>query len=167
MKINSLQGFYHTKCPPRQQGLVFQVIVRNAKMNGVVDYANDATGKKWPFCPVAHKKQLFLRTDFKTVAQIMWLGVEQTTTKKKPPYREALLYNKLLYSQLTSNACFPPSHLGNSNKFDCARFGVGYLLNAVATSTATATVAPTIGLLPMPRKPIISTCAGTDDEPAN
>ena len=32
-----------------------------------------------------------------------------------------------------------------------------YLLNAVATSTATATVAPTIGLLPIPRKPIIST----------
>ena len=34
-------------------------------------------------------------------------------------------------------------------------------------ATATATVAPTIGLLPIPRKPIISTCAGTDDEPAN
>ena len=42
-----------------------------------------------------------------------------------------------------------------------------YLLRAVATSTAQATVQPTIGLLPMPRKPIISTCAGTDDEPAN
>ena len=38
---------------------------------------------------------------------------------------------------------------------------------ACSTATATATVAPTIGLLPMPRKPIISTCAGTDDEPAN
>ena len=32
-----------------------------------------------------------------------------------------------------------------------------YLLNAVATSTATATVAPTIGLLPIPKNPIIST----------
>ena len=42
-----------------------------------------------------------------------------------------------------------------------------YLLSAVATSTAQATVQPTIGLLPMPRNPIISTCAGTDDEPAN
>ena len=31
----------------------------------------------------------------------------------------------------------------------------------------TAIVAPTIGLLPIPRKPIISTCAGTDEEPAN
>ena len=58
---------------------------------------------------------------------------------------------------LTSSACFPPSHLGNSSKLDCTRFGVGYLLNAVATSTATATVAPTIGLFPIPRKPIIST----------
>ena len=36
-----------------------------------------------------------------------------------------------------------------------------YLLSAVATSTAQATVQPTIGLLPMPRNPIISTCAGT------
>ena len=40
-------------------------------------------------------------------------------------------------------------------------------LSAVATSTAQATVQPTIGLLPMPRNPIISTCAGTDEEPAN
>ena len=39
-----------------------------------------------------------------------------------------------------------------------------YLLSAVATSTAQATVQPTIGLLPMPRNPIISTCAGTDDK---
>ena len=42
-----------------------------------------------------------------------------------------------------------------------------YLLRAVATSTAQATVQPTIGLLPIPRNPIISTCAGTDEEPAN
>ena len=27
-----------------KQGLVFQVNVRNAKMNAVMDYANDATG---------------------------------------------------------------------------------------------------------------------------
>ncbi len=32
-----------------------------------------------------------------------------------------------------------------------------YLLKAVATSTAQATVHPTIGLLPIPRNPIIST----------
>ncbi len=38
---------------------------------------------------------------------------------------------------------------------------------ASSTATATATVAPTMGLLPMPRKPIISTCAGTELEPAN
>ena len=31
-------------------------------------------------------------------------------------------------------------------------------------STAQATVQPTIELLPMPRNPIISTCAGTDDK---
>ena len=44
---------------------------------------------------------------------------------------------------------------------------IDYLFSAVATSTAQATVQPTIGLFPMPRKPIISTCAGTEDEPAN
>ena len=42
-----------------------------------------------------------------------------------------------------------------------------YFFMASSTATATATVAPTIGLLPMPRKPIISTCAGTDELPAN
>jgi hypothetical protein len=42
-----------------------------------------------------------------------------------------------------------------------------YLFKASATPTATATVAPTIGLLPIPKKPIISTCAGTEEEPAN
>ena len=40
-------------------------------------------------------------------------------------------------------------------------------LNDSSTATATATVAPTIGLLPMPMRPIISTCAGTELEPAN
>ena len=34
---------------------------------------------------------------------------------------------------------------------------VDYLFKAVATSTAQATVQPTIGLLPIPKKPIIST----------
>ncbi len=34
---------------------------------------------------------------------------------------------------------------------------LNYLLKAVATSTAQATVHPTIGLLPIPRNPIIST----------
>ena len=42
-----------------------------------------------------------------------------------------------------------------------------YFFSASSTATATATVAPTMGLLPMPRKPIISTCAGTEEEPAN
>ena len=44
---------------------------------------------------------------------------------------------------------------------------LSYLLRAEATSTAHATVQPTIGLFPIPMNPIISTCAGTDEEPAN
>ena len=45
--------------------------------------------------------------------------------------------------------------------------GEDYFFIASSTATATATVAPTIGLLPMPMSPIISTCAGTEEEPAN
>ena len=51
-----------------KQGLVFQVNVRNAKMNDVIDYANDATGLKCGFCSRCAQ-------DVKTVAQLMWLGV--------------------------------------------------------------------------------------------
>ena len=36
-----------------------------------------------------------------------------------------------------------------------------------STATATETVMPTMGLLPAPRKPIFSTWAGTEEEPAN
>ena len=43
----------------------------------------------------------------------------------------------------------------------------GPYFSASSTATAQATVAPTMGLLPMPIKPIISTCAGTEEEPAN
>ena len=42
-----------------------------------------------------------------------------------------------------------------------------YLFMPSCTATATATVAPTMGLLPMPMRPIISTCAGTEEDPAN
>ena len=42
-----------------------------------------------------------------------------------------------------------------------------YSFRAALTATAQATVAPTMGLLPMPMRPIMSTCAGTEEEPAN
>ncbi len=48
--------------------------------------------------------------------------------------------------------------------FACAS---DYLVRPSCTATAQATEAPTIGLLPIPIRPIISTCAGTDEEPAN
>lgn len=46
---------------------------------------------------------------------------------------------------------------------------LGRYLYFIASSIATATEtdAPTIGLLPIPMSPIISTWAGTDEEPAN
>ena len=43
----------------------------------------------------------------------------------------------------------------------------GNYFRASSIATATATVIPTIGLLPAPIRPIISTCAGTEEEPAN
>ena len=42
-----------------------------------------------------------------------------------------------------------------------------YFFRDSSTATATETVMPTMGLLPAPRKPIISTWAGTEEEPAN
>ena len=60
------------------------------------------------------------------------------------------------------------SRLANGHNAESRHSGnFDYLLSAVATSTATATVHPTMGLFPIPRNPIISTWAGTDDEPAN
>ena len=59
----------------------------------------------------------------------------------------------------------PPTCEGR-RPFLCLSAGGPYL-EASSTATATATVAPTMGLLPMPMRPIISTCAGTEEEPAN
>ena len=42
---------------------------------------------------------------------------------------------------------------------------LNYFLEPIATQRATD--APTIGLLPIPMRPIMSTWAGTDEEPAN
>ena len=44
---------------------------------------------------------------------------------------------------------------------------INYFFRDSSTATATETVIPTMGLLPAPRKPIISTWAGTEEEPAN
>ena len=83
---------------PIKQGLVFQVNVRNANINGVIDYANDATEKKWPFCSRCARDCFYAQTlrqwrstsalespekggdcathwIFIRVAQLMWLGV--------------------------------------------------------------------------------------------
>ena len=54
------------------------------------------------------------------------------------------------------------------NRRPCGRLSLGWFyFNASSIATATATVMPTIGLLPAPIRPIISTCAGTEEEPAN
>ena len=70
-----------------------------------------------------------------------------------------VLITKLIFYQLTS-----PKHKKTDSPLGKVGFhqlvkskNLTYFDNAVATSTATATVAPTIGLLPIPKKPIIST----------
>ena len=66
--------------------------------------------------------------------------------------------------------CLTQNHIFNFKKFSKVLkqlIYLAYLFIASSTATATATVIPTIGLLPAPISPIISTCAGTDEEPAN
>jgi hypothetical protein len=57
---------------------------------------------------------------------------------------------KVLEYPLRFFESFPPSHLGNSNEFDCARFGVGWLIQhstltfnrRLATLTAALQLSP-------------------------
>ena len=64
---------WNTDRPQRalKQGLVYQVNVRNA----IFTFKCSQRERNGLFCPVAHKKQLFLRADSKRVAQLTWLGV--------------------------------------------------------------------------------------------
>ena len=62
----------------------------------------------------------------------------------------------------------PLSRFGKAAlRFFAQLLAQAFCLAASSTATATATEAPTIGLLPMPMRPIISTWAGTEEEPAN
>lgn len=62
----------------------------------------------------------------------------------------------------------PLSQIGKAAlRFFAQLLAQAFCLAASSTATATATEAPTIGLLPMPMRPIISTWAGTEEEPAN
>ena len=74
----------------------------------------------------------------------------------------AHMYTQKSLAGYTSRTCKKEPILSN-RPLDFAR----NYLEAFSTATATATVAPTMGLLPMPIRPIISTCAGTEEEPAN
>ena len=94
---------------------------------------------------------------------------------------DSIIHRKLNKSHITKTrghekhlmaAVFVPSKKKTSDLYDQTSFlriyaESDYFFIASAVATATATVAPTMGLLPMPRKPIISTCAGTELEPAN
>ena len=87
----------------------------------------------------------------------------RTEYKRKPAERHAGIYVRTEKS--TSH---PISRAGCASYILCGRDDVGivpyifgggnaYSFSASSTATATLTVAPTMGLLPMPRKPIIST----------
>ena len=63
-------------------------------------------------------------------------------------------------SRKSDGMCFLLKIMGRKGKN-------AYFFRLSSTATATETVIPTMGLLPAPRKPIISTWAGTEEEPAN
>ncbi len=80
---------------------------------------------------------------YKTLERIFYLS--KTFGEKIRSFEMKELYDRIKNS-------FP---FKKESYFLC--MSIDYLFKAVATSTAQATVQPTIGLLPMPRNPIIST----------
>ena len=87
------------------------------------------------------------------------------TPLKTAPSKRELSAAKLLTEGVLS--LYAKKHRPEAVLLCVIQIPKNYFFMASSTATATATVAPTIGLLPMPRKPIISTCAGTELEPAN
>ncbi len=67
---------------------------------------------------------------------------------------------------LLPEAVFIYSELGRKRRISPKDAHQNYF-EASSIATATATVIPTMGLLPAPISPIISTWAGTEEEPAN
>ena len=86
------------------------------------------------------------------------------TILKNSPIQE----QNIQVSIFTGKRKSPYPHRIRGSFHDFKLFSDGFVyFRLSATATATATVAPTMGLLPMPKKPIISTWAGTEEEPAN
>ena len=88
---------------------------------------------------------------------------------KAKAFLSCLLRHTFLYSNGTSNGRGLTMLLVPLKKASAKAkaFLIAYLDMPSCTATAQATVMPTIGLLPAPIRPIISTCAGTEEEPAN
>jgi len=114
-------------------------------------------------CVVAHRSCLKKRQGGDS------MKAKQRSKSQQCPFCFCILYPPLSFKGSGDKSKSP----------DTADFELGLLLpvrgksqqchffSAPSNATATATDAPTIGLLPIPIKPIISTWAGTDDEPAN
>ena len=85
-------------------------------------------------------------------------GEEQR--REKPQSPSFAIHTKILL-------CFGNKKEGFEIRNPLFQFYFCYFFMPSSTATAMATDAPTIGLLPMPISPIISTCAGTEEEPAN
>ena len=92
-------------------------------------------------------------------------GVNPRPTKRKNrKHITTLLWSRMcfLVSFLRVGDGFPVPNFFNSKVRELPSY-----FRLSSTATATLTVIPTMGLLPAPRKPIISTWAGTEEEPAN
>ena len=84
--------------------------------------------------------------------------------EQPPQARAAGAPTRAAAASLRNKKADPGNRPGRHNHSQLLRT---YAFSAAFTATAQATVAPTMGLLPMPMRPIMSTCAGTELEPAN
>ena len=92
-------------------------------------------------------------------------GMEDSVSEADADTRAGKGGHPLFFFQLLKE---PLSRFGKAAlRFFAQLLAQAFCLAASSTATATATEAPTIGLLPMPMRPIISTWAGTEEEPAN
>ena len=99
------------------------------------------------------------------VARLFFAAIAATTIRAILPFLLRLCECFLLLNPYSIKKL----HASNQETWNvkCKNVMYGFYLNDSATATAHATVQPTIGLFPMPIKPIISTCAGTEELPAN
>ena len=150
----------HTNSPPKSpvSALVCNPVTEAAPVEFFYSTPRNCSEFSSEILPMTHKKSL------EFYCQPASSSRHLHTRKIPVTYEVTGTYKQILRFAQNDNASLRMTIL---SAWASLRRKYLYLLSAWATSTAQATVHPTIGLLPIPRKPIISTWAGTEDEPAN